>query len=299
MELRHLRYFIAVAESQSFRMAAERIHITQPAITRQIHDLESEIGAALFQRTTAGVALTPAGQIFLREAHAALSVVAGAVRSAKRVADGLEGSLSVGFVENSSWDGLVPDVFARYQIEVPDIQLELLPMNSPEQIDALMADRIDGGFIYTFDELPANISSIPLAQRSVLLAVPRQWEWSEGRVVNASQLNDKPFVAFPRHTYPSYHDYLIGACHEAGLKLNVVQEVATEAAILSLVSAGIGAAIVNASNRDRPPARVQFLEMADFPIVIPFAFVYRKENLNPALARFINMLNSLHAEAKE
>ncbi len=297
MELRHLRYFIAVAESRSFRMAAERIHITQPAITRQIHDLEAEIGVALFQRTTTGVVVTPAGEVFLRESRAALSGLASAARSAKRVAGGLEGSLSVGFVENSSWDGLVPDVFARYQIEVPDIQLELLPLNSPEQVDGILANRIDGGFIYTFEELPENISLIPLAQRSVLLAVPRQWGWAEDQVVSASELNGKPFVAFPRHTYPSYHDYLIGACREAGLKLDVVQEVATEAAILSLVSAGIGAAIVNASNRHRPPARVQFLEIADFPAIIPFAFAYRKENLNPTLARFIAMLDSLHAEA--
>jgi len=296
MELRHLRYFSAVAENQSFRVAAERIHVTQPAITRQIQDLEAEVGVALFQRTTVGVVLTPAGELFLREVRVVLATLAAATRAAKRVAAGLEGSVRIGFVENSSWEGLVPDVFARYQAQAPDIHLALLPMNTPEQIEALLADRMDGGFIYTFDELPAEISTIPLMQRSALLAVPRQWGWPDGQRIRASELNDKPIVAFPRHTYPAYHDYFIQACREAGLTLNVVQEVTTEAAILSLVSAGIGAAIVNAGNLSRQPARVQFLELSDLSLAIPLAFAYPKKNQNPALARFIMMLKSLHAE---
>ncbi|GAB2918819.1 LysR substrate-binding domain-containing protein [Paraburkholderia jirisanensis] len=296
MELRHLRYFSAVAENQSFRVAAERIHVTQPAITRQIQDLEAEVGVALFQRTNVGVVLTPAGELFLREVRVVLSTLAAATRAARRVAAGLEGSLRIGFVENSSWEGLVPDVFARYQAQAPDIHLALLPMNTPEQIESLVADRMDGGFIYTFDALPAEISTIPLMRRGPLLAVPRQWGWPDGQTIRASELNDKPIIAFPRHTYPAYHDYFIQTCREAGLKLTVVQEVTTEAAILSLVSAGIGAAIVNAGNRGRQPARVQFLELSDLPLEIPLAFAYPRQNQNPALARFIVMLKSLHAE---
>jgi DNA-binding transcriptional LysR family regulator len=296
MELRHLRYFRAVAENQSFRVAAERIHVTQPAITRQIQDLEAEVGVALFQRTTVGVLLTPAGELFLREVRAALSTLDAATRAAKRVAAGLEGSLRLGFVENSSWDGLVPDVFARYQALAPDIHMALLPMNTPEQIESLMADRMDGGFIYTFEDLPTEICGIPLMQKSALLAVPRQWGWPDGKTISASALNDKPIVTFPRNTYPAYHDYFIQACRGAGLTLNVVQEVTTEAAILSLVSAGIGAAIVNASNLSRQPARVQFLELSDLLLAFPLAFAYSKQNQNPALARFVVMLKSLNAE---
>lgn len=296
MELRHLRYFIAVAESHSFRVAAERIHVTQPAITRQIQDLEAEVGVALFQRTTVGVMLTPAGELFLREVRVALSILTAAIRSAKRVSAGLEGSLRIGFVENSSWEGLVPDAFARYQAQAPNVHLELLPLNSPEQVESLVADRIDGGFIYTFEELPAEISTIPLLHKGALLAVPRQWGWPDDQPVRASELNDKPVIAFPRYTYPAYHDYLIQACREAGLTLNVVQEVTTEAAILSLVSAGIGAAIVNDGNLSRRPARVQFLKLADLPLAMPLAFAYTRQNQNPALARFIMMLEALRAE---
>jgi DNA-binding transcriptional LysR family regulator len=297
MELRHLRYFIAVAESRSFRVASERIHVTQPAITRQIRDLETEIGVTLFQRTSVGVVLTPAGELFLRETHTVFSLLGAATRSARRVAAGLEGGLRIGFIENSSWDGLVPDAFARYQSESPGIHLELLPMNSPEQIESLVAGHIDGAFVYMLDPLPAGILSIPLGRRGVLLAVPRQWGWPHDHAVCVNQLNGKPIVAFPRHTYPAYYDYLLEACNLAGLTLDVVQEVSTEAAILSLVSAGIGAAIVNDGNRSRPLARVQFLEFADLPLSIPLAFAYREGNPDPALAHFIAMLKSLLDEA--
>lgn len=296
MELRHLRYFVAVAEGRSFRVAAERIHVTQPAITRQIQDLEAEVGVALFQRTTSGVTLTPAGELFLREVRAVLATLAAATRAARRVSEGLEGSLRIGFVENSSWEGLVPELFAHYQERAPGVHLELLPLNSPEQVESLIADRIDGGFIYTFEELPAEISTIPLMHKSVRLAVPKQWGWPGDRAVRASELNGKPIIAFPRYTYPAYHDYLIHACLKAGLTLNVVQEVTTETAILSLVSAGIGAAIVNAGNIGRQPARVQFLELADLPLAIPLAFAYPTQNQNPALARFIAMLTAVHTQ---
>lgn len=296
MELRHLRYFIAVAESQSFRVAAERIHVTQPAITRQVQDLEAEVGVSLFHRTTIGVVLTPAGELFLREARLALSVLSAATRSAKRVAAGLEGNLRIGFVENASWDGLVPDAFASFQDQAPEIHLSLMPRNSPEQIEWLLTDRLDGGFIYTFDELPPEVTVIPLMHKGALLAVPRQWGWPENCPVPAAALNGKPMIGFPRHTYPAYYDYLINTCREAGLTLDVVQEVTTEAAILSLVSAGIGAAIVNSGNLSRPPARAQFLELADLNISIPLAFAYLRKNVNPALARFIALLKSHHAD---
>ncbi|MFC4273655.1 LysR family transcriptional regulator [Achromobacter aloeverae] len=296
MELRHLRYFIAVAEARSFRVAAERIHITQPAITRQIQDLEAEVGVALFERSSVGVALTPAGEHILKDARAVLLKLEDSVRSARNIGAGLAGSLRIGFVENVSWDGVVPDAFARFQEQAPDLQLQLVPSNSPEQIRQIVADTLDGGFVYSFDDLPPGLSLLPLQQRHAVLAVPKQWMWPADRRVSAKELRDKRFVGFPRHTYPAYYDYLLRSCHRAGLALNIVQEVTTEAAILSLVSAGIGAAIVNASNRSRPPDRVAFFEFEDLKIGIPLGFVYAQANGNPALHRFLDLLEVLRRE---
>lgn len=292
MELRHLRYFIAVAENGSFRVASERIHVTQPAITRQIHDLESQLGATLFQRTATGASLTPAGEAFLGKVRAAMSMLNAAALAARATASGEEGNLRIGFVENASWDGPVPNALERYQAEVPGVHLELLPLNTPEQLELLAAGQIDGAFVYPFGDLPAGVEALPIASRGVILAVPRQWGWTEDRVVHARQLSNKPVVFFPRQTYPAYYDHVLDACHRAGITLDIVQEVSTEAAILSLVSASIGLAIVNDGNRSRRPERVRFLELADLSLSIQLVFAYRGDNANPALARFTGMLKA-------
>ncbi|MDM8355891.1 LysR family transcriptional regulator [Pandoraea communis] len=297
MELRHLRYFVAVAEARSFRVAAERIHITQPAITRQIQDLEAEVGVALLERSPMGVTLTPAGVHVLKDVRGVLDKLEDTIRSARKIGAGLAGSLRVGFVENVSWDGLVPDAFARFQEQAPELQLQLVPSNSPEQIQQIESDSLDGGFIYSFDALPPSLCVLPLQSRRAVLAIPRQWAWPTSSPIAASALSGTPFVAFPRHTYPAYYDHLIQQAQRAGLTLDIVQEVTTEAAILSLVSAGIGAAIVNASNKSRPPARVAFIDIKDLDIRLPLGFAYARENRNPALARFLTLLETLRTES--
>jgi DNA-binding transcriptional LysR family regulator len=297
MELRHLRYFVAVAERQSFRLAAERIHVTQPAITRQIHDLEAELGTLLFERTSSGVKLTPAGELFLRETRTALDLIGAAARAVKRFGNGLQGSLRIGFVENATWDGLVPEILNRFEREAPDVTLELVPLNTPRQIAALADDRLDGSFVYRLDALPDTLAAIELTRVGVVAAVPRHWGFDERKPVSVRDLEGRPFVCFPRHTYPTYHDHLIGACREAGLVLNVVQEVTTETAILSLVCAGIGAAIVNAANRARPPALAQLLDLVDLPVTLPMALVYRQQNTSPALMRFLELSRRVAADA--
>ncbi|SAL01573.1 LysR family transcriptional regulator [Caballeronia arationis] len=293
MELRHLRYFAAVAECGSFRLAAERISLTQPAITRQIHDLEDTLGVRLFDRSPQGVKLTAEGALFLEEVRKVLGMLESAVRSVKLVASGLRGTLRVGVVENASWDGIVPDAFSLFQREAREVAIHVAPMNTPEQFAALVDGTLDGGFVYTWGELPRGLSVMPLALGDVVAAVPRDWDWPAGDTIAARELNGRPLVCFPRQTYPAYHDTLVAACHAAGLTLNVVQEVPTEAAILSLVSAGVGAAIVNAANLGRPPARARFLRFEDLSVGMPLAFAYVASNPNAALQRLLRVLESM------
>jgi DNA-binding transcriptional LysR family regulator len=292
VELRHLRYFVAVAENRSFRAAAERINVTQPAITRQIQDLEGMLGARLFDRTPQGVRLTVAGELFLREVRKSLGILESATRAVRLVASGLQGTLRLGVVENASWDGLVPDAFNRFQREAPEVGIHVAPMNTPEQVAEILDGTLDGGFVYAYGELPRALRVVPLAVGDVVAAVPRSWNLPEGQAISARDLNDRPVVCFPRQTYPAYYDILFAACSEAGLTLNVVQEVPTEAAILSLVSAGIGAAIVNAANLGRPPARAQFLRLTDLSIPMPLAFAYLETNPNAALQRLLRVLDA-------
>ncbi|ARP81189.1 LysR family transcriptional regulator [Bordetella genomosp. 8] len=310
MELRHLRYFIAAAESGSIRIAAERIHVTQPAISRQIQDLEEELGLMLFERTPRGLKLTVAGQAYLREARAAIAHLEAAARTARRLSSGAQGYLRLGFVENSAWDGIVPDIFRRFQLEVPDVRMELIPMNTPDQLQQIEAGTLDGGFVYQYGPLPDAFDALPLGTKNVLLAAPLAWrlpiastgngDAGAGAGANAGKgtgelpsvalrdIADWPFVTFPRAVYPLYFDKLIGSCQELGVTLRVVQEVSTEAAMLALVCAGIGAAIVNSANLGRPPALARFARLSDLSIDMPLVFSSSKHAANPVLARFID-----------
>jgi DNA-binding transcriptional LysR family regulator len=290
VELRHLRYFIAVAESGSFRMASERINITQPAITRQIRDLESTLGATLLKRTARGVELTPAGEVYLHEARKAIAAVHAASTAVKRFSNGEAGRLRLGVNDNASWDGPVPDALRTLQRDYPDLALQVSLLNTPQQYEALLAGSIDGGFVYSFGDIPAGIRTVVLAQHEVVLAVPNDWALAKRRSVSPADLRDVPIVAFPRAAYPAYYDTLIAACREGGLTLRVTQEEPTESAILSLVSAGIGAALVNSANRSRAPARVTFVPVKPFSIRLPLSFAYLPQNDNPALARLILVL---------
>jgi DNA-binding transcriptional LysR family regulator len=294
MELRHLRYFVAVAEHKSVRLAAERLHITQPAISRQIQDLEEELGVALFERSAKGLTLTPAGESYLHEVRKAFAMLDSAAGSAQRVAHGLQGSLKLGYVENTGWDGIVPQTLYHFQSALPGVKMALSALNTPEQLGHLANEVLDGGFIYRYGPLPGTIEAMPLMDYDVVLAVPRAWGVDHGEPsISLRSMADRPFVLFPRSTYPSYYDLLIGRCMQAGVHLNVVQEETTETAILSLVCAGIGAAIVNSANLGRPPAQVRFFRLRDLSIPMPLTFAYRKDSANPVLSHFLQVLKTV------
>jgi DNA-binding transcriptional LysR family regulator len=290
MELRHLRYFVAVAELRSVRAASEQLHVTQPAISRQIQDLEQAIGAALFERTPRGLTLTAAGEAYLSEAREILARVDAANRLARQIAAGLHGHLRLGFVENAAWSGVVSRVLREFEQAVPQVTLELQPLNTPEQFEAMAAGRLDGGFCYRFGVLPEGVASLPVLEQNVVLAVPETWSLGKAGAVATEELRDTPFIAFPRRAYPAYYDRLLAACAERGLTLDIRQEATTETAILSLVSAGLGAAIVNAANRERPPARVRFVELRDLSVPLPLEFCFEANKANAALERFVELL---------
>ncbi len=293
MEIRHIRYFVTVAEHLNVRQASERLHVTQPAVSRQIHDLEDELGVSLFDRTARGLRLTPPGEAFLAEARRLLALAEQAKRSARLSGQGLAGRLRIGMVESAGWDGLVPQAIGQFQREAPAVALQIEPMLTPRQLDALRDGEIDGGIVYALDPLPDDVELVPLARHDVILAVPADAPPPPTAAVRAADLNDQPFVLFHRSVYPAYHDRLLAACQRAGLTPRVVQEVGGEGAELTLVSAGVGIAIVNIANLGRPPARVRFVPLADVSVPLPLSFVRLRGNGNPALLRFTAVLHRL------
>lgn len=286
MELRHLRYFMAVAEYKSIRLAAERIFITQPAIARQLLDLEQELGFSLFERLPRGLKLTKAGEYFHASVQKILDDLDNAVLSAKRVAGGRLGHLRLGFVENAGWDGFMPSALRALQDELPETSIELMPVNSPLQLQAIEQGTLDGGFIYAFAPLMTACQVLTLVNHDVMLAVPSSWQLPDD-VIELKEVAHLPFVTFPRHVYPAYYDCLLSACHQAGVSLRIVQQEQTESAILALVSSGVGAAIVNSANAGRPPALVRFIRLKNFSISMPLSFAWQASNQNPLLQHFL------------
>lgn len=292
MELRHLRYFLAVAETENVRAASEQLHVTQPAVSRQVQDLEEELGVQLFDRLPRGLRLNECGRVFQKDMTALLENLDSACARVRRVAHGEVGALRIGFVEVASWEGIIPDALRSYCNQVPDVHLEPIPLGTPEQLRKIEDGTLDGGFVYLFGNQPEGISAIALQQHGVALALPQDAAL-RGQTIELRDLHSYRFVFFHRTVYPAYFDALLAACSAGGLVPHIVQQVHSEAAVLSLVTSGIGLAIVNDRNRFRAAAQIEFASIADLRISLPLCFAYRKGVNNPAIEPLIKILRSL------
>jgi DNA-binding transcriptional LysR family regulator len=290
MELRHLRYFLTIAQTENVRQASERLHITQPAVSRQLQDLEQELGVELFDRLPRKLRLNAAGRIYEAEVKRILAELATAGERARRVAAGEAGLLKLGFVEITAWEGIVPDTFRAFTSIHPSVRVELSPGSTTEQLRMLQSGQLDGCFVYPFDELQDQFASYEVRSGNVVLAMPLHWAGRFGNTMRARDLFEVPFVGFPRDVHPAYYDRVTFACQAAGLSPNLVQHGSHEGALLSLVSAGVGVAIVNDANLDRPPARVAFAPIEDISVPLKLHFVHRPDSSNRALQHFIDVV---------
>jgi DNA-binding transcriptional LysR family regulator len=288
MELRHLRYFVAVGEEQHYGRAASRLRIAQPALSRQIQDLEAEVGFKLFERLPRGVKLTAAGKQFLQDARRILQEVNEAAGRAGRVARGLSGTLRVGFAENASWRGVVPDSFRRFREQQPDAELQLQPAASLEQLEAIRSGRLDAGFVNFMPKSDLELDQFPVAIHHVELAAPKRHALTKLKKLRLRDLTDVPFVWFPRWANPAFYDRLMHECYRGGLKSpRIVQEGLNEATILSLVSSGLGVGWVVGTARWRSPESVVILPVVDLTMPLPLALAWRRDNTSTLLANFI------------
>jgi DNA-binding transcriptional LysR family regulator len=288
MELRHLRYFVAVGDEEHYGRAAKQLHVAQPALSRQIQDLEEEIGLKLFDRLPRGVKISTAGKSFLDDARRILQQVNEATLRAKRAAAGQTGTLRVGFVESISWHGVVPDSFREFRERQPDAELQLRPLSSLQQIEAIRSGQLDAGFLFTMANIERELAQLEVDVLNLMLAVPKGHPLTKLKKVRLRDLTDTAFIWFPRRESPIYYDRLMHECFRGGLKSpHVVQEAVNEATILSLVSCRLGVAFVSSATRWRCPESVVLLPVVDLKLPLPFAIVWRKDNASPLLAKLV------------
>ena len=294
MELRHLRYFVVVGEEQHYGRASRRLRVAQPALSRQIQDLEEEVGFKLFDRLPRGVKLSVAGKLFLEDARRILQAVSEATARAAHVARGQSGTLRVGFTENASWHGVVPDSFRLFREQQPDAELQLQPAASLEQLDAIRSGRLDAGFANFMPKADPELDQLAVAVHHLDLAGPKTHPLTKSKKLRLRELTDALFIWFPRRASPAFYDRLMHECYRGGLKCpRIVQEGLNEATILSLVSTGLGVGWVLGSARWRCPKTVAILPVVDLNVALRLALAWRRDNTSPLLARFIGEVRCL------
>lgn len=293
MELRHLRYFIAVAEELHFGRAARRLGIAQPPLSQQIRKLEEELSVRLFERTRRRVALTEAGGAFLREARLTLHQAERAARAAQQAGRGETGDLLVGATASADCN-VLPVVLPAFRRQYPDVNVILRSLSAAEQIDALTHSRIDVGFL----RLPVRYDDRLLTVRRVfrepmVLALPRRHPLASRPRVPLQKLAGVPYIFFPRSRSPEYHDSIVAACQKAGVTLNVVQEAEHTQTLLGLVSLGFGVALLPASLRAINRKGVVFRPVTPARLTVEMAVAHRKDNASMLLSEFVGVVDQV------
>ncbi|KSD33697.1 LysR family transcriptional regulator [Pseudomonas aeruginosa] len=291
MELRHLRYFIAVAEELHFGRAAERLGISQPPLSQQIQALEEEIGARLFERTNRRVELTDAGRLFLDESRQVLALVDKAVLLARRAHLGELGELKIGFTSSAPFTSTIPSSIHAFRKAYPDVHLDLQEMSSRQVLKALLEESLQVGVIRPL-ALPDTVHWVELF-REPLVAVlradhPLAAGSEEGLAIAA--LAEEPFVFFPRSYGTGLYDQVIALTRQAGFSPRIAQEASEAMTIIGLVSAGLGVSILPASFRRTRVDGVVYRTLSDPEATTAVWLVRRQRENSPLALSFIDLV---------
>jgi DNA-binding transcriptional LysR family regulator len=292
IELRQLRYFATVAEELHFGRAARRLHMTQPPLSQTIMALEEMLGAPLFERNRRGVTLTAAGEALLPEARRLLEQSAGLPALVQRAASGASGRLSLAFVSSADYSVLPPTLQA-YRAEFPQVEITLKEATSDLQLDDLLEGRVDAGLLIPPlpDRARQELEYLPVLSEPLVLAAPAGLPaLARARSADLRQLAGLPLIIFPRHISPGLYDAILSVFREAGITAEVGQEAIQMQTIVSLVSAGMGIALVpqSVSNLRRPG--VEYLPLVQSTPLVETGLAWRRDNASPVLRGFLELM---------
>ena len=292
MELRHLRYFVMVAEELHFGRAAEKLHISQPPLSMQIRSLEEELGVTLLHRTQRHVSLTQAGHAFLQEARQILARLEQAVLMTRRAGRGEIGELAVGFISVADYN-VLPVVLREFRQRFPLVNLTLRESTTDAQIRDLIGCRIDVGFVLPPIDEPA-LQSACIVREPLVAALPERHPLARrpGKLALA-KLKDAPFILFPRPMAPGLYDDVVSFCRAAGFSPRVEQEAVQMQTIVSLVSAELGVALIPASLTNLRRTGVTYKALREQSPLTEIHLAWRRGDDLPALRVFVDL--ALHA----
>lgn len=290
MEFRHLRYFLVLAEELHFGRAARRLSISQPPLSLNIQQLEASVGARLLIRNSKSVQLTAAGQAFVPAARALLEQAAEAANRARNVGQGMAGSLSIGFAGTMLYSGL-PEILERFQAQHPLLRLMLKELSSSEQLIELTHDRLDLGFVHT-TRVPPELSQILVASQAFVCCLPAGHALAGRRSLSLEALQGEPFAVVSRTVSPDYHERILAICLEAGFYPEIRYELQHWLSVVSLVSQGMGVALVPAALRQSAMADTAFVPLDTVTTPYDTYCLWKTARDNAALAAFVNAVRS-------
>ncbi|NWF61100.1 MAG: LysR family transcriptional regulator [Fischerella sp.] len=291
MELRHLRYFVTLAEELHFGRAAERLHIAQPPLSQQIQQLETELGFQLFHRTKRTVQLTEAGQIFLGEVQQILRQLEQAVQAGRQASRGLRGQVVIGFVSSAAYN-VLPTILRTFRTCIPDVNLELHELTTDQQLQWLRDGRIDVGFLRPPVEEDTFCWEI-IFHESLVVALPEVHPLANQSSVSLSSLKNELFILFPRPLAPGLYDSIISFCQQANFSPTVAQEAIQMQTIVSLVAAEMGVAIVPESLQHLQRTGVVYKPMQELTPKVTLAMIWRRENTSATVQRFLEVVREV------
>lgn len=299
MDLRHLRYFIHVAEEMHFGRAAARLGISQPPLSQQIRGLEAELGIDLFDRTSRRVALTEAGRLFLPEARATIAQADRAIDAARRVRLGEVGRLALAFTTSGPFVPEIARALYAFRQAYPGIELRLSERGRDEQIAGIEDGSLDLGIVRSFDPpgLPDGIGRRCLLTEDILLAMPEtHWLAPQTTPVELAQLAAEDFVMYDPAIGAGFNDHFIAMCARAGFVPRVAQEAGSLATLLGLVSAGFGVTPVSHSLTRLHPEELVYRNFNGGALASRLWLIHRA-TLSPAAANFIGCIQMSDAPA--
>ena len=287
LELRHIRYFLAVAEERHFTRAAAKIGIGQPPLSQQIKDLEGEVGAALFHRLAHGAELTEAGKAFLAGVKEMPLAAEKATMAARRAARGETGSLRVGFTASAAFNVVVPSTIRAFRRAYPDIELTLEEANTAPLITRLRAGVLDAAFLRPSTAETSDFQVRRLSEEPMVVAVPKRHHAAAFESIDLALLKDDPFLLFPREIAPTLYDIVVSACRKAGFEPIIGQLVPHMASIVNLVAAELGVSIVPASMMQVRVTGIAYRRIAGQTPTTRLALAFRRGETSPVVRNFI------------
>ena len=293
MELRHLRYFVAVAEELHFTRAALRLNIAQPPLSQQIRALEGELGVQLFLRTRRSVALTDAGHALLVRAREMLAAARSLPGELQRVARGEVGLLRIGFSSTLPLTKLLRDVVADHRRTHPDVALNLREMHSQQQFDGLLRGELDVGLVRYNESAPEGIRLVVLRRDPLRLVVPASHRFARRKSVAIAECRDEPFIGFPGDAGTGTGPLLKRLCAQAGFEPRIAQEAREATTQIGLVAAGLGIAVLPAPLEAVRIEGVHYVSLEDAGALLVMSVATRADEASERVSQFVRRVGAL------